>query len=499
MRTKGKLLLILSVLYIYIPIMIFLWGWTRALWALSTSLIIIIGCRNMIIEYSGEEKEEEIKLHLPMLLLSIALIVTLCICIGFGGLYPQSGDWYKHNAVIRDLTFMDWPVYYDAYDKSMLTYYVGQYIFPCFIGKLFHSFELSNILMTIWGIVGIFLVYVHLIRVTGAKTIKKQIIVLIFMFFFCGALSLCQEVLSAVFENDMYSVGSYHWVLVKDVMLQYRSNLVMLRWVYPQVIVPWLITILFMEHYKNIKYYVPLILPAILFGTFSFGTLALIAMTTALMLLLNRNITIKEIFHPFNILAGLSLGAISFFYFLGNIMEEKPDYSSLSLYIYKGKDIFIYLIFCFFMFGIYASCTWKNNKKNIFWYLSVGILLILPWFRMGLYNDIVMSASIPALFMIMIFVLKMLFDERDSMSVGVKKGIIIMVFLIGCLYPIRELRDNIRDNGAGVELADGYTTLKWFTDRRATDVAEDLIYNYYTYEPEGKIFNDYIARKGLGD
>lgn len=499
MKIKGKKLLIITFLYIYIPIIIFLWGWTKPICALAASLIIIVGNIYMIGEYAAEEKSEfnDIKISFPILILAILVIVGVCVFVGLGGIYPQAGDWYKHNGVIRDLTFFEWPVYYDRYDKCMLTYYLGQYMLPSFFGKLFHSFDVSNISMMIWGIFGLILAYIHLLRVTKANEMWKQLTALVFMFLFCGALALCQIVLSNILGDKMYSLGSYHWILVKDTSLQYRSNLVMIRWVYPQVIVPWIVTILFLEHYKNIKFYMLLILPTVLFGTFSFGALAVMAIMTSFYLLLNHDITIKQIFHPFNVLSGCTFGVIGFFYFLGNVIGEKPINSSLRFHPYTGKSIITYVVFCFFMFGIYAICVWKENKKNIFLYTNVAILMILPWFEMGLCNDIVMSGSIPSLFVIMIFVLILLFDESDKVSIGIRKGIVIVIFMIGCIYPIKELTDNIKDNKAGMDISSDYSTLQWFTNRKSGEFEEDLIYNYYTYDLEGKFFYKYIARKKL--
>jgi hypothetical protein len=94
----------------------------------------------------------------------------------------------------------------------------------------------------------------------------------------------------------------------------------------------------------------------------------------------------------------------------------------------------------------------------------------------------------------MIMICRLLFDERESTMLGIRKGIVIAFLLIGCIYPVREIADNIKDNNPGMELADSYPTMMWFTDRADPDISEDLRYNYYTYDLEGKIFYEYIAR-----
>lgn len=142
-------------------------------------------------------------------------------------------------------------------------------------------------------------------------------------------------------------------------------------------------------------------------------------------------------------------------------------------------------------------CTLPENKKNILWYINISILLILPWLKMGLCNDIVMSGSMPSLFVLMILVIKTLFDDKESQTLGIRKGIIIATLVVGCLYPARELADNIITNGPGLDRGDGYATMKWFTDRESTEISEDLVFNYYTYDLDGKFFYEHIARKKL--
>jgi len=495
MRIKYRLLMILTIIYIYLPTAIFITGWTRTWIALLTLLIIGAGLVFMVSDMCRGGDDKDVFISYPVFVVCIWLIILICIQVGFGGFYPQAGDWYKHNAVLRDLTIEKWPVYYKIYDESMLTYYLGQYMVPAFIGKIFGSFSVSNIMMAVWGISGVILTYLHLVRICKADNGIKQLTVLAFMFFFCGALLITQDVLSGVYGSEMNSLGSYHWILIRDVMVQYRSNLVMLRWVFPQTIVPWLVTIMLAENTDKVKYYVLMILPVIIFGTFSFAALAFSAIVLGIIQLLNRNIRIDHIFSVFNVLPAISMGTVFFFYFLGFIQVEKPFSSAFRFQTYPGMYIFIYIIFCFFMFGIYSMLVWKDNKNNPLYYINVVILLVLPWCHMGLCNDIVMSASIPSLFYLMIMTLQVLFKDDESTVLGIKKGIIICVFLIGCWYPARELKDNIVCNSPGLNLGDGYVSLKWFSDRSATDISEDLKYNYYTYDLDDKIFYNYIARK----
>lgn len=497
MKTNSKLLLIITMLYIYIPVFAFLFGWTKLWMALITVVILCLAMHGMIEEYSREYISDDICISIPVLLVAVGFISMICIVLGIGGLYPQAGDWFKHNAVLRDLIKYNWPVYYDYKEDAMLTYYLGHYLVPALVGKVCGSFEAGNIAFTIWTIIGLLIVYIHLIRVLKANSARKQLVALFVLIFFCGALNPCQNIIKSVFEDEMNSLGSYHWVLVRNIMLQYRSNLVMIRWVVPQIIVTWLAVLLFYENTKKVRYYVLLLVPVLLYGSFSFAAFVVIALILAFAHLLKHDITIREIFSWQNILVAASLGSVLFFYFLGNIQEVKPVSSSFRFEEYKGMYILVYLVFCVCMFGVYAACVFAEKKRDVLFYINIVILLVLPWFKMGLCNDIVMSTSIPSLFFLMIFVLELQFDERENTRLGIRKGIAITIFVIGMWYPVKELKDNIVMNTAGYNMGDDYKSLKWFTERRSAIIAEDLRYNYYTYDLNRKVFYRYIAREKM--
>lgn len=503
MKISYKYLLWATLIYIYVPVGIFLFGFTRLWIALLTFVPMAYFILNMYRDYVKED-EDYIRIKWYMLVVALAIIIGICVFIGFGGKYMQPGDWWKHNAVIHDLIEKKWPVYYEIFEKSMLTYYLGQYLVPALIGKIAGgSFSVGSISMAVWAIIGIGLVYLHLLRITRSDSSAKQLRTLIIMLFFCGCLVVAQNILSQIYGEGFYANGSYHWILVRNIQIQYRSNLVMLRWVYPQVIVPWLVTMIFYENWEKPKHYVLLVSPILLYGTFSviFPVFAAIACVIYIFLgTSNKKLVLKEVFSISNIYVFLSFGMIMLLYFSGNILQEKPAYSSFSIGKYTLATIPVYIIFCIFMYGIYAICVFREQKHNIFYYITVVALTIIPAFRMGLCNDWVMCTSIPALFLLMIFVIRTLNVNVDTKEYGVRCAIIIICLITGAWYPVLELRDNIRDSDMAYDnTGDGYRTLEMFSNREYTEATEDLLYNYYTYDLEGKFFYEHIARKKLSE
>ena len=320
------------------------------------------------------------------------------------------------------------------------------------------------------------------------------------MFFFSGPLILVQSITNGIFESDMYSMGSHHWLLVKGFMLQYRSDFVMLRWTYPQVIVIWLICMLFLMFKKEIRYYVLLFAPVMLYGAFSIPFLAVASGSFVIYKIIvskKRTELIKEVFSIENIACFLTLGIVLITYFWGYITVEKPDALKFKARELSVESVAIILIFDLFMFGIYGACLYKEHKRDILFHCCLAFLTILPFFSMGLYNDLVMGASIPALFFMMCFVVEKFNNRSDSVWYGYTCGVITVCLLIGAWYPIMEIRDIVRykaiaDDPSKVGIEDFFGTLEKYTDRDSNE-SVDLIYNYFTYDPDDKFFYKYLS------
>ncbi|MDY4127024.1 MAG: hypothetical protein SOX95_06695 [Lachnospiraceae bacterium] len=491
MNTNNKLLHRLTILYIYIPVIIFLFGWCN----IYAAGITLIGILYTFIKINSDSEYmntgDNIKISPVILIAAFLTVLAVLILIGVGGVFPQPGDYAKHNAVLRDLVTHSWPVYYTEAEESMLTYYLGQYLLPALAGKVYGGFDIANAFTLIWAIVGVCLVYINLIRVTEADTRAKKLIALIVMFFFSGALPLCQILLSLILKEGFYSLLNYHWVLTTDAMLQYRSNTVMLRWVLPQVIVAWLVAELLYESRIREKYFCFFIIPVALFGAFSFASLCIAAIILAFIHLIGGKCRVWDVFSIYNIISAFSLGIIIAIYLWGNVSMTKPVSSSLRLQGFKGRELWTYICFILIMVGIYLICIFKENRKKPLYYITAFILLAAPFFRMGLFNDVVMSSTIPVLFILMIMLLSFLFNENGS---EMAKGVIIVLICIGMIYPIAELADNIHENEKGMNIEDSYYTMEYYSDRENEEIQEDLKYNYFSYDLEKNQFVGYLAR-----
>lgn len=445
-------------------------------------------------------ENQDTKIAIPVLAALVAVILVFCYYMGYTGGAPQSGDWNKHNAVLHDLTTRRWPVYYDVHERSMLTYYIAQYLVPSFAGKLCVSFVVTQYMQYVWNAAGIILIMLHLFRILKAGEWKKQLYALLVFIFYGGMLLIAQAILSIIFRQSIgQQYDCFHFLDINGYFLQYRSNLVCMRWVFAQCIVPWIIMLLLYEHRREIEHYAALLIPVMLFGTLSMLGLAAYAGVYACKELVRTRCGAavwKKIFSPWNIMTLLSLGAVLFIYFSGNVFSDKPEQIGLSLVCYEGKAIWIYLIFCVCMYGVYAICVFRQNKRDTMYWITVVSLTVIPFFRMGSWNDFCMGVSIPAQFLLMVFVLKAVLNRAEDAKSAMMKGVLIACLWIGAIYPFGELYQTIKDDDPKVkQMADMDQSLQFYADRFRDDIGYDMQYNYYTYDLDKSIFVRYLARK----
>ena len=252
--------------YIYVGILLFLFGWCAWYVSIPCAIALSYVVAHMFRDYKLRER---VTIR-PSTIIGIIVIGVIAYAIGWGRFTEQPEDWAKHNAIMNDLVIHEWPVVYEGTngERALLTYYVGQYLFPCLVGKFYASFRIAEILNAIWAYWGITLIYINLTRILKSKSALHDFIILfLFLFFSCPT-----EIGSAALSLFVKNVPSNtHWFYYDShIKLQYSSSIVALRWVYPQVIVNWMILTLFIENHKKTQYYIPLLLPALFYGSFSF-------------------------------------------------------------------------------------------------------------------------------------------------------------------------------------------------------------------------------------
>lgn len=473
--------------YLYIPLFLFLFGWIKPLLSIPVFTLAFLSLAKGIQSYKIFDKQKLDSSVVDTILLFLLIVIFFVFC-GHGDLMPQDGDWSKHHAILHDLVEFKWPVIYD--DGSMLTYYIGQYIVPSFIGKIFHSVYIANWALVLWNSLGISIVLQFLIHYLNVKKLSSKIILLFFVLVWGGAINIGAKVYQLLGYGNTYS--SYKWLDISRVRIHFAGNFDALRGAFQHVISPWVACCLFLLDKNKIENYLLIGLPLLLTSTFGFvyfAPLLLILAVWNVSAIKKRN-QARKIF-SFSNLALLPLLGIVIVYLVGNFLSEKPGEFGFG-FLNMLNYIDFYIIFIIFEFLAYAIFIWKDNRNEVVFYLIVIELLIIPWITMGVWNDLCSRGGIPARFLLMVMCLEVIIkNKRITIN---KIGIIFM--MIASIMNVYSASMKYLDQAkSGWEnknfIRDSYGSYNMYAGN--PNVRVDDAYNYFTLDYESSLFSK-VAR-----
>lgn len=477
--------------YLYLPMLLFILGWT-AVWVQIPVMAVSILALYWTYEKLTIDEKEGLLFSKAGVVAIVVVFFLFCIFCGQGDLFWQDFDWKKHHAILYDLVNYDWPVVYR--DDVMLTYYLGQYIVPGFVGKLLgNSKTVAVWMVAVWNTLGLTLVYLLTCQYLQVKGKWKKAGVFFIMIFWSGATNLGSEIYQLI--GNEATLCSYKWIDLNRIIVHFASNLDAMRGAFQHVIVPWLGSILFLKQKKNYSIYVLLALPMLFSATFGFLYFVLFLLgyfVWNLMIEKRPKEMFGEAFSKEN-LCILPLAVVILIYLVGNVLGEKPYGLGWDLLnMFTRLDFF--LIFIVVEFLGYMLFLWKDNQKNIIFYIIFAELMLIPFISLGMFNDLCSRGSIPARFFLMVLCMEQFFKYgwKNWRNFG-----LAVIFLIGTMNGLQESYDTVQytlEEGIGSEelLMDGIDSYDgWAANpkKRADDA-----YNYYTMNYSESLFYK-IARK----
>ena len=494
-----------GILYIAIPVFIFLVGWTRPAVFIPVGAIFLVSLYFLL-----RNRPEEIAFHIgkKQIFLFAGCILILAAWLyfsGIGGFSFQNSDYTYRNAIFRDLIDKNWPVTYtfetsDATSlpgvnalpqHAMMVYYIAFWLPASLAGKLIGWYG-ANVFLFFWTLAGLILVVYFLFRTLRRISIRSVLILI----FFSGL-----DVLGYLWASRGALPGLTDHIEWWSDYYQYSSNTTLLYWVFNQTIVFWLVMLLLMN-IKNSKSLFFLYSLLLLYGPFPFlGMLPFVlwkAYQGFPLLSENRErnpVTrfllwglsgIRRAVSFENIAGGISVLAVVYLYFQSNVtggrkMGISQIYSSLPVFLLF--EVGLYLAFLSVIF----------YRKPIFWICTASFLLI-PLYQVGLGQDFCMRVSIPALFALQLMIQKELLGRekeiRPSLTIHDRKllaVILSVMLLIGTVVPVEEMSRSI-----------WYTSSQgrtWSDTLKSLDNAGVTATNFVG-TTDGNFFYRYLARKG---
>lgn len=485
MTLDFRKIVIANVVFCYLPVVLFLAGWCR--WEIAIPSCLLLGYLLYRVYTRTIRTAEECCLSIRPSVLAALVTASfiLAVLFGYGGFFASFFDYEKHSMIVQDLSRYSWPVIYsDAESPSLLTYYVGSYLFPGLVGKIFGSRIVAEICLGIVGWLGMMLLFVNILFLVDAQTAKKQIWALVIYLGFCGML-LPLQLLTFSFHEDVY-LGDPQWFIFR--WLQYRSSIVSLKWVWEQYTIPVLCLSMLYHYRAQRKLYAVWILPALICGTWCFVTL-IVYVVGEYILSCNQDKKIHwDVLSWQNIFCAL-IGVIMVLYFSGSLSTEKPDELRFHFITDWKYYLLSYIPFCFFMFGCYFMLIWKETQKDHFFYITMVLLCLIPIARAGYFNDWCMGTSMPALFLLTIYCIRYLLNKPTD-KVYKRKWITLIVCLsINVHYVLKEFTHPLQYGGLPAR------SMRVYSCEGCEEIDEVMRTNYFSYSYEESMFYNYIARK----
>lgn len=155
-QISSRSLWISTLIYLGLPVVIFLLGWLK----LPLALFVLASlAASAYFSNKCSDNEPPIALSYWATLVVAFACLGLCILAGVGGFAYQDGDYFKHNAIFADLFRRDWPVSYTVTRNNIqhpaaLVYYIAYYLPPALVGKIagWEALRFATILWTACGL-----------------------------------------------------------------------------------------------------------------------------------------------------------------------------------------------------------------------------------------------------------------------------------------------------------------------------------------------------------
>jgi hypothetical protein len=341
--------------------------------------------------------------------------------------YANQYDWFIRDSLLRDLAQGPWPIGYQGHGELVvLRTALGYFLPAAFLAKA-TSPRWADFFLFLWTVLGVALLFALVtgeIRSLAKKVLFGAILILFSGMDFLGWILVRGGIPPLTLHIEWWSG-----------FVQYSSNTTLLFWVPNHTLPAWLGMGLLWRYRKApaLARFLPYLVLAIPF----WGPFAIIGIFPFLLAALapwvwRRQLGLSHwqhalwpaaavlLVYPYLTAKASSIG--------GTLANPLPWSNPLFL--------LLFLIFLLLEWLILWVFLQRHFRDPWLWICAV-ILTILPLFRFGPGNDLVMRGSIPALFLLALYLGQALVLERGLAWPA--RVALLVLFLIGCLTPMEEI------------------------------------------------------------
>lgn len=483
-----KYIITAAYLYMVVPIIIFFMTWLRWYVGIPTTAIFLFGGWHLLKDVF---KSFNARLLIPIRELIISGVIIFAWVYTTTIFFYQTWDQHWRNALFRDMCNYEWPVVYDTTGNA-LVYYLMHWIVPALFGKL-AGFTIANIVLCSWNALGVFLAFLCINAYIMPKK-KTQIWIILVVLISWGGLNDLGYMWIDILGQGNYLLGNgFGWPdMYYGYGYQYTPNDALLAWVYNQTIAPWIGTILFMLC-RRVSHYAFLGLCILPYGPIPFvGLVIFLVVDFVSQLIVKKHLEpLKEALSIPNICASISIFPVFLLFFKCNVSAQHVGFYAVPD-PFGIKHLIFLAVFYLLEFGTFCLIIRRDYKHSILFYTMIVSLIIIPHVQLGFGRDFCMRASIPALFILMIFVIRYLI--KNGYQVGISITIIALTICLS-ITGLGTLKDwankikSVRMNAYNPVVADDIGT---FSDKQVGDV--DWLENFLVPNYDRTAFFKYVAR-----
>lgn len=159
----------LTLLYLLLPVWLFLLGWVQLPTALPLCLLTAVAGYRYV-RKPNVATSPEVPLHRYEIAILLLASLFFTWVSGIGAFTVQLTDYGKHNQIFVDLITRNWPIIYQnpRYNDPFLCYYVAYYLPTAALTKLLHlPLRCADWLSAGWGWAGLWLSLRWAMRLSG--------------------------------------------------------------------------------------------------------------------------------------------------------------------------------------------------------------------------------------------------------------------------------------------------------------------------------------------
>ena len=472
----------LAIVYLMLPVVVWLVGWFEWWFGIPASVLLMLAFWQAL---SGSWRLRLGPATVALLLVALGWVMTT----GAGGLLDHyNADWQVHRSKLLDLSRYPWPTYLPHplvphlpdQTEHLLRYYLGWYMVPGLIALMFGPAAL-NWAVPLWTWIGVALILLLFTRRHQGWRI-----------FLAAAVVICfsgMDVLRVIlFEGWTWidlrvdwqgwpgiDVGIdhiewYYW----DILTQYSSNMTALQWAPQHFISACLYALLLLNLRRQPRF---LAISGILLAASPFWSVFVALGLLPLLAVLFFSNGIRPFLRWQNLILSWPLAGLVVLYLTSGSVDfphgwlmEGDDWSM----ILKWSALFYLTEFLLIAGLLYLLCP--GLRREPFFVVSIGTLLFLPWFRYGVYNDLVMRASLPSLFLLCYWCADVL--ARQRVDPGWKRRLALVGLVIALL---------VGSVTAFIEVTRAIRTVRFFDYAQATHSLQRNFepweqFYYYTFD-----------------